>query len=499
MVYRENASKGSTLSPIEEDNPRNITGIASESKNLTRVMSYDTSKSSRGSIDAMWRTNRDSGRSSFSEYRSFVTALTHRTGSLSRFSLLSSQTRPSVMSGGTGDQRWSIQTFLTSPAPESTTEAPSSISPWYETLRARNIVRNWELENWSQGRGQHAEYQSNERNLIPLTFESVLGNGATARVESVRCMRVRLVRKVIRCNRRTRLNRDDALQEVLHLYRAQHSHIVRLVGTYVIDDELVIITYPCAEWNLDQFMATTSTATNPGERLVSIRTFFTCLTNALDFIHSVPIKHMDIKPQNILVRNISNSSINTSDSYKIYLTDFGSSRFYPSIEDTETDGYTPFTRGYAAQEIVLQESRGLPADIFSMGCVFTEMLATFLDIHIRLVNRELQETVGTEYREELLRARAGTDGRSRPYYSKVAEVQSWLANSALMAPNACDGIKTIIRWSLSMLDKDPLKRPTARALVELNTSFQPCLSCTLRPGPEEFEAAPPLVDSTVAT
>jgi hypothetical protein len=33
MVYRENAGKGSTLSPIQEDDLRNITGIASKSKN----------------------------------------------------------------------------------------------------------------------------------------------------------------------------------------------------------------------------------------------------------------------------------------------------------------------------------------------------------------------------------------------------------------------------------------------------------------------------------
>jgi hypothetical protein len=499
MVYRENASKGSTLLPIEEDNPRNTTGIAPDSRNQPRVVSYDASTFSTGSIGAMWRTNRDSERSSFSEYRSFVTALTHRTGSLSRFSLLSNQTRPSVMSGGTGDQRWSVQTFLTSPALESTTEATSSISPWYNTLRAQNIVPNWELENWSQGRGQHAEYQSNERDLIPLIFESNLGNGATARVESVRCMRVRLVRKVIRCNRRTRLNRDDALQEVLHLYRAQDSHIVRLVGTYVIDDELVILTYPCAEWNLEQFMSTTSTATDAGERLVSIRTFFTCLAKALDFIHSLTIKHMDIKPQNILVRDIRHSSINGYDSYKIYLTDFGSSKFYPSIEDTETDGYTPFTRGYAAQEVVLQESRGLPADVFSMGCVFTEMLATFLDIHINIVEGELQATAGIENREELLKARAGTDGKVRPYYSRVEEVQLWLANSAIMARNACEKVEGIIRWTLAMLEKNPVKRPTARTIAEDTALFPPCLSCTLRPGPEEFEAAPPLVNPTVVT
>ncbi|KAF2023208.1 kinase-like protein, partial [Setomelanomma holmii] len=218
-----------------------------------------------------------------------------------------------------------------------------------------------------------------ERHLIPLSVEQKLGQTSGALVESVRCMRVRIVRKTVWCNKRTKLKREDALQEVQQLYRAQHSHVVRLVGTYIIDDELAILTYPCADWSLEQFLAIVPTALVIAERTKAISKFFTCLIRALDFLHSFPIKHMDIKPQNILVRNIRHTSINGPDPFKIYFTDFGSSRLYPSIEDSETDNWTPFTRTYAAQEVVLQERRGLSADVFSMGCVFSEMLATALD------------------------------------------------------------------------------------------------------------------------
>jgi serine/threonine protein kinase len=105
--------------------------------------------------------------------------------------------------------------------------------------------------------------------------------------------------------------------------------------------------------------------------------FFSCLANALSYIHNIrsPIKHMDIKPKNILVRaqHLNHRLL----PYEIYIADFGISRSYESLEEAETHGVlTAFTRAYAAPEVALDNPRGLSADVFSMGCVFVEMLAT---------------------------------------------------------------------------------------------------------------------------
>ncbi|KAF1962404.1 kinase-like protein, partial [Byssothecium circinans] len=224
--------------------------------------------------------------------------------------------------------------------------------------------------NWSD-RGQHVEFE--DRADVPLQLEKVLGRTRNALVESVRCKRVRLVRKTMRCTKWSGLKREDALREVQHLYRLQHSHIVRLVGTYVIGAELSILTYPCAEWNLEQFMELTRTMDDSAGQSASLRRFFTCLAKVLDFMHSYPLKHMDIKPQNLLVRDVRNSNVHDTNPYKIYFTDFGISRSYESIEQCETETPTSFTRTYAALEVVLQEARDLSADIFSLGCVFVEM------------------------------------------------------------------------------------------------------------------------------
>ena len=38
-------------------------------------------------------------------------------------------------------------------------------------------------------------------------------------------------------------------------------------------------------------------------QLPVLRTFFGCLTNAIAYLHSVRIQHMDIKPENILIKD----------------------------------------------------------------------------------------------------------------------------------------------------------------------------------------------------
>ncbi|KAF2196317.1 kinase-like protein, partial [Delitschia confertaspora ATCC 74209] len=97
--------------------------------------------------------------------------------------------------------------------------------------------------------------------------------------------------------------------------------------------------------------------------LLSLRRFFGCLSAAMSFIHQNNVKHMDIKPKNILVQR-----------REIFIADFGVARAYRSAHESETDGPTAFTRMYAAPEVALQDKRGFSADIFPLGCVFLEML-----------------------------------------------------------------------------------------------------------------------------
>jgi hypothetical protein len=406
-----------------------------------------------------------SARSGISSYGSFVTA----------------KSRPSFSDDARGSTstRYSSESFVSAEPITSLEPVPTMCGSYYDLLRERDLIPDPMIETDWSGRGQHAEYGVQERECIPLEVEKILGETRTAIVQSVRCKRVRLVRKTMRCTKGTGLKREDAIREVEHLHRVQHSHVVRLVGTYVIVINLAILTYPCAEWNLEAFMQASYTAEDQQIRSKSLRQFFTCLANLFDFMHSMPIKHMDIKPQNLLVRDVRNSQLNGSEPYKIYLTDFGISRAYASAEECETETFTSFTRAYAAIEVVLQESRGLSADIFSLGCVYTEMLAIILDIS------NVTEGESHTNWNSLLLARGRNGANLRPYHAAVEDTKTWLSNLPTKEPELC----SVREWTTQMLDTNPNARPSARQIACDPQIPFPCLSCTLRSGPEEFEAA----------
>jgi serine/threonine protein kinase len=233
--------------------------------------------------------------------------------------------------------------------------------------------------NWS-GRGQHAQFQQSEKKTLDdiLNVQDVLGSTSTAIVQSVMCKRILLARKTIRCNRY--FTKAKAIEEVAHLSRLDHSHVVQVIGTYTMGNELSILMYPVAEYSLDSFINDLDPRMHSEEHwedmISSLEGFIGCLAGTVAYIHSSMTKHMDIKPKNILVRNMTRSNLVCKDVFKIYIADFGISRSYDTLDATETEGPTMFTKKYAAPEVVDRQKRGLAADIFSLGCVFVEIGAT---------------------------------------------------------------------------------------------------------------------------
>ncbi|KAF2123900.1 kinase-like protein [Dothidotthia symphoricarpi CBS 119687] len=370
------------------------------------------------------------------------------------------------------------QTYLTQHQQDQVKLQDSQVfsSEWLDYLRSRGIILGpLDALDWS-GRGQHVEYTPEDEKLIPLKAEKILGYSSSAVVESVRCRRIILARKKIRCI--GRLKKKDAITEVEHLQRLQHRHIVRVVGTYTLKRDLAILLYPATPWNLDGFLDELLECGKPLSDCDahSLSTFIGCLSNAIHFIHGENVKHMDIKPMNLLVRQIG-------DKHRIYIADFGIARAYKSAEESYTNSPTSFTRTYAAPEVVLQETRGFPADIFSLGCVFMEILAT------------LVSTAECNERERLLQIRSG--GTDNSYYVNLETVLQWhqgLLNQTASDRGEYEG--RFVRWmrfnrscpllASAMMHQMPDKRPSATQLKK-HTQALCCGSCDN--GPEPFEAA----------
>lgn len=86
---------------------------------------------------------------------------------------------------------------------------------------------------------------------------------------------------------------------------------------------------------------------------------------ALDFMERKKIVHRDIKPDNILV-----SSIEDSSEYEIRIADFGLSVFTPNDELLT---YCCGTPGYVAPEM-FNGGYSYKADVFSLGSLFFSLL-----------------------------------------------------------------------------------------------------------------------------
>lgn len=342
-------------------------------------------------------------------------------------------------------------------------------------------------QDWS-GRGQHVVFQKEERKIVNdiLELHDTLGTTATAKVESVKCRRILLARKSVVC--RNKAAKERVLEEVSHLDRLKHAHIVRVIGTYAIGTELAILLYPVAEYNLDGFLGRIGSASAGSDALTAMisacQDFFACLCNALAFIHSGLTKHMDIKPQNILVKRHwrERECIDTEypTLFTVLIADFGISRTYEDIAAVETDGLTSFTRKYAAPEVVDQETRGFPADVFSMGCVFLEMYLCLSDKghHTDMTvpaNRMGQQQSRTadlpfaSYGDQLEAIMMRNPEKDCSYQTNIDEILQHFIELNLITnlrriKKTFSTTQKIRRLVPRMIDRDPKRRPTAAYL-----------------------------------
>jgi tRNA A-37 threonylcarbamoyl transferase component Bud32 len=342
---------------------------------------------------------------------------------------------------------------------------PVFSSDWLKHLSDRGILPDPQEElDWS-GRGQHVEYEAKEEPDIPLRMKKVLGHSMSAIVESVQCRRILLARKTVKCDRR--LTKEMVITEVEHLQRLQHAHIVRFVGSYTLRKTLSLLLYPSADQNLEEFMDD-NTEREPKDTRHAVHimpTFFGCLSTAMSFIHSKNVKHMDIKPKNILIRQRQGS-------YQVYVADFGIAKAYESAAESFTDSPTSFTRTYAAPEVVMQDTRGFPADVFSLGCVFMEMLACITSNPILDQRERLFQIRGAEYNNHIDEVLA--------WHHEVLDTPGYRATQLT--------VNQLYMLVPQMLSKEPSDRPLAGELKTSTIDLR-CSDCDN--GPEPFEAAKP--------
>ncbi|KAF2258458.1 hypothetical protein CC78DRAFT_587149 [Lojkania enalia] len=288
---------------------------------------------------------------------------------------------------------------------------------------------------------------------LSQTFLSVklLGTGGFSTVDEVihRETNLRVGRKTLKNRERSAM--EELKKEVTVLQKLRHPHIIRFLGAYSKGDKVSILLSPVAETTLAAWLAQNSLE-KPSGLSATIVKMYGCLASSVRYLHEQRpiVKHMDIKPQNILVMH------GNYEHPHVVLSDFGIS----SSDDIAHGPHsTPLTRQYCAPEVPAGVAREQTADIWSLGCVFLEMAGVAFGHDKKQWHR---------FRHEF----CGCDGKY--YWQNVPLLQKYL--SELLDQSADLLEATVLHTVKSMLHNEPTERPDATRLTMIFTPAPCCLS-----------------------
>ncbi|KAF2267587.1 kinase-like protein [Lojkania enalia] len=263
-------------------------------------------------------------------------------------------------------------------------------------------------QNWS-GRGFHVDFGPDD--IIPLEQGRYLGRGAVGEVIEACCQGTVLALKRKFCRKKvTELEK----KEIGILKKLSHFHIVKMDFESVYSgvaldppqsDRLSNLGLPVGLWRQGGRPEYSFLLSKIG-----------CLTGAIEYLHQERIRHQDLKPSNILLSR-----------QRVWLTDFGSSIDF-STQSTKVANYL---------------ASGRAADIFSLGCIFLEIM-----------------TLGLHGSLEPLKALRPIPNNCHSFESNLHPLPAW---TDLLRPTV-PFHRHLLYEITRMLEQDPQIRPTARDL-----------------------------------
>lgn len=246
-------------------------------------------------------------------------------------------------------------------------------------------------------KGEHRILQPNDVAPYKALDNGILGHTNTSLVEAVQDIYSGEIyaRKTISLVSRERSRRQkifDAEAENIQSL-AGHHHIIEVFATYYQKPKVHLILKPVAEGgDLGEYLHDYRELVDSGrpedikraqEGIPILERAFGCLANGLSFMHQKRIRHKDVKSTNILLHH----------GYVIY-TDFGLSTQFSQASGSTSDGASQgFTRRYSAPEVIAQNARNSKSDVYSLGCVYLEIIAVLKGIAFQEDLRNLRKVV----------------------------------------------------------------------------------------------------------
>ncbi|KAH7395430.1 kinase-like domain-containing protein [Cadophora sp. MPI-SDFR-AT-0126] len=282
--------------------------------------------------------------------------------------------------------------------------------------------------------GKHCTYQRPDQ--VPFQNKGILGSGGFAEVQRVASTITHrtYARKLFHRKKfgRFKDNLLDFENELDILKQMRHEHIVEIVGSYTDPRYMALIMSPVADYDLSRFL---KLAPKSMDGLSSLKTFFGCLATATQYLHKNRIRHKDIKPSNVLVKDGN-----------VLLTDFGLSRDCNHTRST-TEGPTARTAKYCAPEVADYMPRSYSSDMWSLGCVFLEVMTVLKGFTV----------------EDLSGFLAENGSHALPFSMNLEAVKAWMEK--LEHSQEMERENGPLGWIEQLLCEDRGLRPTAYDLI----------------------------------
>ncbi|KAK4500156.1 hypothetical protein PRZ48_008342 [Zasmidium cellare] len=335
---------------------------------------------------------------------------------------------------------------------------------WEAALEAVEAERQRFLGSASVASGQYGSTGLPAPSLsarFNLNFVKHLGSGTYGDVSEVieSTTKVLYAQKMIRPRGRhdagtMAIIEKQVRSEVEIMQKLRHHHIAAVLMCSQDGNAFYLIMHPVADYDLRYFLEELCVDNNfPRDQLRNLDNWFGCLISALTYAHNQRVKHEDIKPSNILIKHD-----------RPYLSDFGSAKDFSTFEggSTSPEQNIAGTPVYWSPE---SRNRGRSADVFSLGCVFSEMLTVRQKRSLHDY-RDARQTNDTDF--------------PTAFRKNLPAINDWM--SRLPSVDQSETVQELLLGVIrDMLEEDPDQRPQAptikrRFRVEGERLF--CASCS---------------------
>ncbi|CAF4043700.1 unnamed protein product, partial [Rotaria sp. Silwood2] len=213
---------------------------------------------------------------------------------------------------------------------------------------------------------ENGSYVAIQHDHIAYRYEvlKILGKGSFGLV--VKCYDHKngqqVALKIIRNEKRFHRQAQEEIRILEHLRKQDRDNtfnIIHLFEWFQFRNH-ICITFELLSMNLYELIKKNRFQ---GFSLQLVRKFAHSILQCLDALYRNKIIHCDLKPENILLKQQGRSGI------KGMIIDFGSSCF----EHQRVYTYIQ-SRFYRAPEVILGAKYGLPIDMWSLGCILSELL-----------------------------------------------------------------------------------------------------------------------------